>query len=213
MRWRNEAPEKFEFTIKAWQAITHPPSSPTWKKSGMKIPNKLKNKYGYLKPTKENFEAWSMIEEAAEILGAKVIVVQTPPSFNCTYENFNNAMEFFSRVSKKTKFIIAWEPRGTWLNNLEKIRDITEKTGVIHCVDPFITDPVSKGSTVYLRLHGKNKKWPNYRYKYTDNDLISLKEKVLKYVYMGSEEVYILFNNIYMYYDSLRFKKVLGIED
>ena len=29
-RWRREAVESFEFTLKAWQALTHPTSSPTW---------------------------------------------------------------------------------------------------------------------------------------------------------------------------------------
>ena len=28
-RWREQAPRNFEFTLKAWQLITHPPSSPT----------------------------------------------------------------------------------------------------------------------------------------------------------------------------------------
>jgi uncharacterized protein YecE (DUF72 family) len=28
-KWRNEAPPDFEFTLKAWQLITHPPQSPT----------------------------------------------------------------------------------------------------------------------------------------------------------------------------------------
>ncbi|MEM5824892.1 MAG: DUF72 domain-containing protein, partial [Thermofilaceae archaeon] len=37
-KWRSRAPPGFEFVVKAWQAITHPPSSPTWKRSGLKIP-------------------------------------------------------------------------------------------------------------------------------------------------------------------------------
>jgi len=32
-KWRKNAPENFEFTIKAWQVITHPPSSPTYRKA------------------------------------------------------------------------------------------------------------------------------------------------------------------------------------
>ncbi|MET1127893.1 MAG: DUF72 domain-containing protein, partial [Thermoproteota archaeon] len=28
-RWREEAPKGFVFTVKAWQAVTHPSSSPT----------------------------------------------------------------------------------------------------------------------------------------------------------------------------------------
>ena len=28
LRWRQEAPPGFEFSLKAWQAITHPPPAP-----------------------------------------------------------------------------------------------------------------------------------------------------------------------------------------
>ena len=31
-KWRAEAPRGFEFTIKAWQLITHQPSSPTYRR-------------------------------------------------------------------------------------------------------------------------------------------------------------------------------------
>ena len=31
-RWRSEAPEGFQFMVKAWQLITHPPTSPTYRK-------------------------------------------------------------------------------------------------------------------------------------------------------------------------------------
>jgi uncharacterized protein YecE (DUF72 family) len=30
-KWRSAAPEDFEFTLKAWQVITHEPSSPTYR--------------------------------------------------------------------------------------------------------------------------------------------------------------------------------------
>ena len=35
-RWRAEAPRGFEFSIKAWQALTHLPTSPTWRRSDLK---------------------------------------------------------------------------------------------------------------------------------------------------------------------------------
>jgi len=34
-KWRSQAPEGFEFTLKAWQGVTHPSESPTWKRSGL----------------------------------------------------------------------------------------------------------------------------------------------------------------------------------
>ncbi|MHC1610664.1 MAG: DUF72 domain-containing protein [Candidatus Methanospirareceae archaeon] len=32
-RWRLRAPKEFEFTVKAWQLITHEPTSPTYRKA------------------------------------------------------------------------------------------------------------------------------------------------------------------------------------
>ena len=37
LRWRREAPADFEFAIKAWQLITHPPSSPTYRRARVEI--------------------------------------------------------------------------------------------------------------------------------------------------------------------------------
>jgi uncharacterized protein YecE (DUF72 family) len=36
-KWRNSAPKDFEFTIKAWQLITHEPASPTYRRLREKI--------------------------------------------------------------------------------------------------------------------------------------------------------------------------------
>jgi len=50
-RWRREAPPDFEFTVKAWQVVTHPPSSPTWRKAGLKPEPGKEDRYGFLRPT------------------------------------------------------------------------------------------------------------------------------------------------------------------
>jgi uncharacterized protein YecE (DUF72 family) len=36
-RWKDEAPLGFEFAMKAWQLITHEPSSPTYRKLRMDL--------------------------------------------------------------------------------------------------------------------------------------------------------------------------------
>ncbi|GFO96643.1 hypothetical protein ig2599ANME_0832 [groundwater metagenome] len=36
-KWRESAPKNFEFTVKAWQLITHLPESPTYKKANLVI--------------------------------------------------------------------------------------------------------------------------------------------------------------------------------
>ena len=209
-KWREEAPADFEFTVKAWQVVTHPPSSPTWRKAGIKVEPGKEDRYGLLKPTPENFRAWEKTVEAAKILGAKIIVVQTPPSFKYTKDNLQNAIEFFSRA-RRDGIIVAWEPRGDWHEHPDAIREIVERTNIVHVVDLLRREPVivSMG-IVYARLHGLGGREVNYRYKYTDEDLVRLANKVVNILReCDVEQVYILFNNIYMFDDAKRFRETL----
>ncbi len=210
-RWRSTVPKDFEFTVKAWQVVTHPPNSPTWRKAGIKVEEGKESRYGMLRPTEENFEAWRVVEESAETLGAKIIVVQTPPSFGYSEENLRNAYEFFSQVTGRG-YLVAWEPRGSWLENLDKVRRIVEELGVIHVTDVLKRLPVVPGEIVYTRLHGLGREI-NYRYKYTDEDLQKLADTILGLD--GVREIYVLFNNVYMGEDAARFREVLrsrGVE-
>ncbi len=210
-RWRNEAPGTFEFTIKAWQLITHSPKSPTWRKAGIKV-EKSEN-YGFLKPTPENFKAWEKMVEIAEILKSTIIVVQTPPSFKVSDVNIKNALEFFRNAKSIAGNVeIAWEPRGDWIKKVESIKAIVLKTEIIHCVDPFVIDPAYVGNIVYLRLHGRNGKWPNYKYRYCEEDFNFLILKIRNYIEKGANIVYVMFNNIFMYNDSLSFKNRCSTE-
>ena len=82
--WRQRAPQEFEFTLKAWQLITHEPSSPTYRKARVDIPAEKAGRYGCFKPTEEVAEAWAVTNEIREALDAKVVVFQTPPRFKET---------------------------------------------------------------------------------------------------------------------------------
>jgi len=55
-RWRAEAPPAFEFTLKAWQLITHRPTSPTYRKAKLKVDRP--DRYGSFRPSDEVLGAW-----------------------------------------------------------------------------------------------------------------------------------------------------------
>ncbi|MEM3974607.1 MAG: DUF72 domain-containing protein, partial [Ignisphaera sp.] len=74
-RLASEAPPRFVFAMKAWQAITHPLDSPTWKRTRVVPDKSLSDRYGFLRPTKEVFDAWERVVEGAKALNAKVVVV------------------------------------------------------------------------------------------------------------------------------------------
>ena len=191
-KWREEAPKDFIFSLKAWQLITHPASSPTYKRLKEKI---LKpENYGFFKPTKEVFEAWQRIKEVAKALAAKIIVFQSPASFKPIKENIENLRKFFKKEKNKT-FIFAWEPRGKWEEDL--IKNLAKELNLVHCVDPF-KQKSTFGKINYFRLHGK----PGYnlRYEYNEGDL----KELLKFC--DKKENYVLFNNLSMLKDALKFK-------
>ncbi len=205
---REEAPQGFEFTMKVWQVITHPHTSPTWRRLKEKPPGNLEN-YGFLKPTKENFDAWEKVREVAKELGAKVCVFQTPPSFGYSEENLRNVKEFFSSISRDG-IVIAWEPRGSWNQKLDVVAEVVNELGIVHVVDPLKRDSVSKHPVAYFRLHGLGPGEVNYRYRYSDDDLRKLCE-IVKVKYGGKDVVYVLFNNIYMAEDAKRFREICKV--
>jgi uncharacterized protein YecE (DUF72 family) len=202
-RWRRASPQDFEYTLKAWQAITHPLNSPTWRKSGIKVPESKENRYGYFRQSEENFQAWERTKAICEALNAKICVFQSPASFRPTEENCKNISEFMRSIDRG-RLQIAWEPRGEWRKHEEKIRSLCKKLDIIHVVDPFKWLPLSETRVSYMRLHGIGKGETNYSYSYTEEDLRRLL-KIVQELETSNDRIYILFNNISMAKDAKRF--------
>ncbi|MEM1578662.1 MAG: DUF72 domain-containing protein [Archaeoglobaceae archaeon] len=141
-KWREKAPENFEFTLKAWQVITHPPSSPTYRKANLKVENG-----GFFKPVREVFEAWEVTREIAKALKAKFILFQTPKSFKEGEESLKNMREFFGSIERD--FIFGWEARG-WKS--DSVKKVCMELSLVHVVDPFDSLPVW-GDLRYFRIH------------------------------------------------------------
>jgi len=195
--WRFKKPFISLPTLKAWQLITHSPSSPTYRRLTEPVPENLKNKYGFFKPTDELFLAWEKTREIAQALKAKIIIFQCPASFTPDRVNIENFKKFFQRIERKN-FIFVWEPRGRWKD--EEIKSLCREFDLIHGVDPFKQKPVWTLEINYFRLHGKG----GYRYKYTDQDLAYLKELCRE-----APTSYVMFNNLSMWEDAFRFKRLL----
>jgi len=204
-KWRREAPQGFEFVVKAWQAMTHPPSSPTWRRAGV-IPNEREaSRYGHLKTTAENLDAWKRTVQICKQLDSKVCLVQCPPSFAHNKENVANMRKFFGRIPREG-LSIAWEPRHRrWHDNPKIVKELCAELQLVHVVDILKREPQSRGRISYIRLHGLPREL-NYRYSYLDKDLELLLQKVTT---LDSEKTYVMFNNLTMARDCLRFKELL----
>ncbi len=199
-KWRLEAPGGFEFTLKAWQLITHSPESPTYRKLKTGIPSSKKDRYGSFRPTEEVLLAWERTREIAQVLRARVVVFQSPPSFEPSGLNKRNIERFFASIDRKG-LTLCWEPRGRWESS--DVKAICRDLRLGHAVDPFKTEIAYEKGPRYFRLHGKG----GWKYKYTREDLTTLKGLVPK-----RRRAYYMFNNIHMFDDAVAFKKLLEKE-
>jgi len=201
-KWRKMTNEDFIFNFKAFQGITHPYTSRTWKRSNIDV-SKFKEKVGYLKPTKEVFEFWNKMVEYAEILKTKIIVIQLPESFKSSNENWENAEKFFRNIERKN-FEVGVELRG-WSE--ADIKKFCKKFDVIDVCDLSLRLPVITREISYFRLHGSYKNGKiNYYHQYSDEEMREMIEKIKK---LKSKEIFVYFNNVFMLNDSKRFLHLL----
>ncbi len=195
-RWREEAGRDFIFTMKAWQLITHPAGSPTYRRLRRPLAPEERPLAGLFQATPVVARGWAATLEAARALEAAVVLLQCPASFTPTPAHLRNLEAFLERIGE-LPFRLAWEPRGDWPE--QTIRQICERYGLIHAVDPFARLPVT-GGIGYFRLHGRT----GYAYRYSDADLEELWSRC-----QGFQEVFVLFNNVSMWEDALRFQQLV----
>ncbi len=197
-RWREQAPAGFEFTMKAWQPITHPPSSPTYRRSGLSIPPGRQEHYGFFRGSEEVRSAWERTAALARALACRVVLLQCPASFRECPEHVAN-LRNFCRDLDRGAFLLAWEPRGPWKE--QTVQGLCRELDLLHCVDPLVQAPLW-GNPLYLRLHGG----PGYRHRYTVEELSRLRALVV------GTPAYVLFNNLDRFEDALSFLRLLHPE-
>jgi uncharacterized protein YecE (DUF72 family) len=202
-KWRAQVPPEFEFTLKAWQVITHEASSPTYRRLREKLTDAQRREVGAFRMNDTVTSAWHRTLECAQALGSRVILFQCPARFSPTRENKANLRAFFREIIEelstrqgREQFTCVWEPRGEW--KPEDVAGLCEKLGLVHAVDPFQQQPIAAGLG-YFRLHGRT----GYRYRYTDGDLKRLLELA-----RSRPACYVFFNNISMLEDARRFQRL-----
>ena len=97
-RWRAQAPPDFEFTLKAWQLITHEARSPTYKRLKRALSAAERQQCGSFRSTPIVVEAWNVTLACARALGAKRILFQCPASFTPTHEHLENLHRFLGAI-------------------------------------------------------------------------------------------------------------------
>lgn len=196
-KWRNEAPDDFEFTVKAWQLITHEASSPTYRRLKRPLTEKEAEETGFFKPTTIVHEGLATTLVCARVLRAKTVLFQCPARFTPVSENILNLKRFFSEIDRGDLNFV-WEPRGKWDDRL--IKELCDELDLWHVVDPFKQRPVTSDRS-YFRLHGIR----GWRYQYEDDELNDLTSLLA-----AGEPSYVFFNNLKMFDDARRFRDILN---
>ena len=199
-RWRAEAPIDFEFTIKAWQLITHDASSPTYRRLRSPLREVDRAEAGGFRASAVVLRAWERTLECAAILRATAILLQCPASFRATADNIDRLRAFFEKVQPPTGVRMLWEPRGPWPTDV--VATLCHEFDLVHVVDPFVSRTVTPDET-YLRLHGTT----GARHVYSDAELVQLADMLPA---APSHPPYVLFNNLPRVGDARRFRQILS---
>lgn len=199
-RWRSAAPKDFRFTLKAWQVITHPAGSPTYRRMTKALARSRLAQCGHFQASDQVREGWAATQAAAAALKASVILFQTPTSFYPNPDLLRAMYDFFKRVDRD-RFQLAWEPRGdAWKPPL--VRQICDDLGLIRAGDP-LREGAFEGRLRYYRLHGAYRdRHIVYDHRYSDEELARLAG-------LCRGPAYVFFNNASMGEDARRFRAIV----
>ncbi len=200
-RWRADAPPDFEFTMKAWQLITHESRSPTYRRLKRELTDEEKAEAGSFRPTAIVREAWEVSLASAKALRATRVLFQCPSSFTPTREHVRDLREFFTRIRRPRNLVCLWEPRGEWPEQL--IAELCRELDLTHVVDPYAARTLTP-ERCYYRLHGRT----GWRYQYEDDELSELATML-----PPAGVSYVFFNNVRMLDDAARFQMLASERD
>ncbi len=196
-RWRAQVPGGFEFTLKAWQVVTHESGSPTYRRLKRPLPDSARGQVGGFRTTAPVLAGWQRTLECARILRATAVLLQCPRSFRPTADNVVRMRSFLTRVERPDGRLL-WEPRGDWPAGL--LTELCAELDLVHVVDPMQDETVTPERT-YYRLHGTT----GSRHVHTDDELRRLADLV-----DGRPTPYVMFNNMPRAGDAERFLALLS---
>lgn len=156
-RWRAAAPRGLGFVVRAWQLVTHEPSSPSYRQLPKALPAPFSlpvQGTGHLRDNAPVRRALELTLDVAAELHADAILFETPTSFTPTATHRRALTRFFERCPRSEQLLI-WQPTGLW--NLDEVVAMCRDLKLTPAWDPLIhpEQPVpSRLPSVYLRPLG-----------------------------------------------------------
>jgi uncharacterized protein YecE (DUF72 family) len=174
--WRSRVPESFEFTVKCSRVITHEHE---------------------MRPEPEALAELDYMVRVCQLLGAKLIVLQTPSSLHFGEEEVRRSLPLFKGFSDQG-IMPAFEPRG---GVSESGFGILKDAGVVHAVDLTRSEPRYRSEILYARLFGAQR----YSKKgFGEPEYSSIEARVST---ERPKVAYLAFHGIQMYSDAAGFRK------
>ncbi|HEY9245358.1 MAG TPA: DUF72 domain-containing protein [Candidatus Methanoperedens sp.] len=170
--WRRRVPPDFVFSVRCHRDLTH--------------------KY-MLSPNQESCDVLSHSLRICNELGAKILLIQTPPGFNPD-ERLKDIRDLFSSFDSAHVRLV-WEIRGQFSQpTVDLMRDL----GIIHCTDISREFPASDSDIIYTRLFGHGE---HNLYQFDDAELMAIHERV-----KSRKKAYLTFHGSKMYKDAARLR-------
>lgn len=154
----------------------------------------LTHKY-LLSPCQENHEIFGQSLRICGELGAEILHIQTPPSFNPD-EKLKDIRDLLSSVDLGG-VRLAWEIRGRMAQGtVELMQDL----GIIHCTDLSREMPAVESDILYTRFFGHGE---HNLYQFDDMELLQIDQQVNE---ISRGQAYLTFHGARMYSDAARLK-------
>ncbi|HYO95575.1 MAG TPA: DUF72 domain-containing protein [Polyangiaceae bacterium] len=202
-RWCDAMPSGFEFTLKAWQLITHESKSPTYRRLRRPLDAAERAGCGAFRDSPIVRSALARTLDCVRSLQATAVLFQSPASFRPDAENVARMRRFFGDIANPERpagVRYLWEPRGApWTAKADLAVALCQELGLGYVVDPFVDEVrQSADGPAYLRLHGVT----GARHVYTDEEL----ERLAR---LTPANAYVMFNNMPRVGDAKRFLALL----
>jgi uncharacterized protein YecE (DUF72 family) len=146
--WRADIPAGGEAALQALRTITHGPEDRGFPAAFRKLPKNRQAMCGSFRESLEVHEAWMATKASAEALGARIVVFESPPSFQPGSDRLRDMYRFFKNAARG-KLAFVWHPKGAeWSSLGDKV---CSELGLIRAFDPLRQPPPRKGAFLYMR--------------------------------------------------------------
>ncbi|MEK7388408.1 MAG: DUF72 domain-containing protein [Elusimicrobiota bacterium] len=146
--WRADVPETGEAALQALRLITHGPEDRGFPLSGRRLAKNRQSLCGAFRETLEVHEAWMSTKAAAEALGARIVIFDSPASFQPGSDRLRDIYRFFKKITRG-RLTFVWQPRGIEWDSL--VDKVCADLGLIRGFDPLRQAPPRKGAFLYMR--------------------------------------------------------------